>query len=260
MWKNPYLLQPALGVGALDAIMCIKECFHRQQELVLLLILRQTDSALALWFGNHAQPQIPCDAFDDFRGNRGRMFGVSGKQGVFADGVDQPRNSAGVEKDSLDGGTGENLDGGGRARNRQAAPHVLAGFARGELVEMAAKGDPLLQLTEFVGIEFLIELGLTGQHDLQQLLLRSFEVGQKPDFLEEIRRQMVRLVDHQNGRQSLLMPLQQEAIQPMDQFVFGPARYRQSEIAGNIAYEFQRRKRWIEDEREGYVAALQQPQ
>ena len=71
---------------------------------------------------------------------------------------------------------------------------------------------------------------------------------------------MVRLVHHQNRRQSPLMPLHQEVVQHVDQLVFGFARDRQPEIAQDIAHEFQRRKRRIENQSEGHIAALQQPQ
>ena len=56
------------------------------------------------------------------------------------------------------------------------------------------------------------------------------------------------------------MSLQQEAIQHVDQFVFGLARNLQPEIARDIAHEFERRKRRIENQGEGHIAALQQPQ
>jgi len=111
-----------------------------------------------------------------------------------------------------------------------------------------------------MGVEFLIEFRLSSQYDLQQLLLRGFEVGQKPDLFQYFRRQMVSLVHHQDCRQSLLMSVKQETIQHVDQFVFGLARHRQPEIERDIAHEFQRRQRGIENQSEGNIAALHQPQ
>ena len=66
---------------------------------------------------------------------------------------------------------------------------------------MAAQRDPLLQLPEFIRIEFLIEFRLAREHDLQQLLPRRFQIGQKPDFFQYFRRKVVRLVHHQGRRQ-----------------------------------------------------------
>src|ERR1035441_480574 len=111
-----------------------------------------------------------------------------------------------------------------------------------------------------MGIEFLIEFRLARQHDLQQLLLRRFQVGQKPDLFQYFRRQEVSLIHHQNRGQSLLMSLQQEAVQYVDELVFGLARDRQPEIERDIAHKFQRRKRWIENQSERHIAALQQSQ
>src|SRR5579862_2603632 len=44
----------------------------------------------------------------------------------------------------------------------------------------------------------------------------------------------------------------------MDKLVFGLVPDLQSEIARDVAHEFERRKRGIEHQREGHVAALQQ--
>src|SRR5271169_166162 len=56
------------------------------------------------------------------------------------------------------------------------------------------------------------------------------------------------------------MSLQYEAVQHMDQLVFGLVSDRQTKIACDIAHEFHRRKRRIENESEGHITALQQSQ
>ena len=78
---------------------------------------------------------------------------------------------------------------------------------------MTAQRDSLLQLPEFMGIEFQIKFRLTRQHNLQKFLLRSLQVAQKADFFQYFRRQVMSLIHHENRRQSLLVSLQQEAVQ-----------------------------------------------
>src|SRR5208282_1030811 len=106
------------------------------------------------------------------------------KQRVLANRVDQPWNSPRMAKHSLDRWPGKNLAGCRCSRNPKTAAHVLPGFVRIERVEMAAQRDPLFELPEFMGIEFLIEFRLTRQHDLQQFLLRGFQVRQKSNLFQ----------------------------------------------------------------------------
>ena len=91
---------------------------------------------------------------------------------------------------------------------RQALPRyeaptdVIAGLFRAERAEIATQRDPLLELPQLMGIEFLIEFRLARKHDLQQFLLRSLQVESKGVSLPGFRRQVMRFVHHQHRRQS----------------------------------------------------------
>src|SRR5208282_3711534 len=85
-----------------------------------------------------------------------------------ADGVDQPRNSPRMVEHGVDRRPGKNLARSQGAGNLEAAAYIRLGLVRIERGKMAAQRDPLLQLPQLMGIEFLIEFWLTRQHDLQQ--------------------------------------------------------------------------------------------
>ena len=60
----------------------------------------------------------------------------------------------------------------------------------------AADGDALAKLAEFVTLELDLELRLTREDDLQELLARGFEIQKKPDFLKGGGIQALGLVDN----------------------------------------------------------------
>ena len=92
------------------------------------------------------------------------MFGVAREQRVFADGVDQPRNSPRVEKHSLDRRPGKNLAGGRRPRNPKTAAYVLPGFVRTERCEMTAQRELLLAVKTLLEVrERMQESGTKGR-------------------------------------------------------------------------------------------------
>ncbi len=53
---------------------------------------------------------------------------------------------------------------------------------------MVADGDPLAQLAEVAFGQFVAQLVLAEQHDLQQFALVGLEVRQQADLLEAARR------------------------------------------------------------------------
>ena len=79
---------------------------------------------------------------------------------------------------------GKDLAAGIGAGNGQPAAHVILGLLQAERFQMAAQRDALFQLPQFMRIEYLIELGLAREHDLQQFLLRGLEIGQEPNFFQ----------------------------------------------------------------------------
>src|ERR1017187_5349179 len=105
---------------------------------------------------------------------------------------------------------------------------------------MGAKGNSLLQLPQADAIEFFIQFGLSDKQDLQQLLLRSFQIAQKWDFLENFRRKVMRFVDHQGCRQIPLAASDDVMRDLKQQFTFVLAGGRKSQIAGKVLQKLYR--------------------
>src|ERR1700729_2182177 len=58
-----------------------------------------------------------------------------------------------------------------------------------------AQRDALTKLPKIPAIQFLLEFGLTGQHNLEELFGGSLEVGQQPDFFKHLPGEILRLID-----------------------------------------------------------------
>ena len=85
---------------------------------------------------------------------------------------------------------------------------------------MGAQGDSLLQLPQADGIEFLIQFRLANQQNLQQLLMRGLQIAQQPDFFQNLRRKVMRFVDHQRRGQFLLVARNHIMSDLQQQFAF----------------------------------------
>src|SRR5437016_1019953 len=67
------------------------------------------------------------------------------------------------------------------AGNAQPFENKSAGLLRCERQRLGAELDALAKLPEFSLIQFLLDLRLSGKHDLQKFFGRSLEVGQQPN-------------------------------------------------------------------------------
>src|ERR1700691_5320367 len=121
---------------------------------------------------------------------------------------------------------------------------------------MGAKGDPLFQLPQIGRVEFVVQFGLAHQQNLQQLLVGRLQIGQKPDFFQNLRRKVVSLVDHQNRRQFFLAARDHIARNLQQQFALVLADRRDAQITRNVLQEFDGRKQSVEYIGIGNIAAL----
>src|SRR6266852_9308306 len=65
------------------------------------------------------------------------------------------------------------------ASDTKALHDIPADFLSGERTGLAAQHDALPKLPQLRQFEFFLELGLTREDDLQQLVRRSLEIGQQ---------------------------------------------------------------------------------
>src|SRR3984957_11085095 len=209
---------------------------------------------------HHVHPEIRGDFLDHFWGDCACLPRVALNQGVLAQRIDQARDPARVAVYFENSVVGKKYSRIRAARQLQAAVNVTLGLVDIERRQVGAESNTLLELPQIDRIQLLVEFGLPDQQYLQQLLLRRFQIGQQPDFLEHFHRKMVSFVHHQHRGQALLMPRNYERTQIQQKVTLGLARSRQSKITGNILQEIGRRQPRIEDIRIGHVAPAQQLQ
>ena len=71
---------------------------------------------------------------------------------------------------------------------------VAARFFQRKPAGSAAQRNPLPKLSQLGMSEFRLQLWLSRQYNLEQLLRRSFQIGEEADFFEELRCEVLGLV------------------------------------------------------------------
>ncbi len=144
---------------------------------------------------NFDQTEIPGDFLDDVGLDGFLVQGIRRHQGVFADAVDQPRHPAGILVDQLQRLGWENWRA-AVAGDSQAVLEVLLGLLRRQRGERALEGDALLELSVFGFRQFFVQLGLAGNHDLDQLFSSDSRFEIRPQALDRLGGEVLRLVQH----------------------------------------------------------------
>ena len=137
------------------------------------------------------------------------------QQGAATQQVDAPGHAA---CDGVDAGHGPRIEGQrpGVTRYREPVGDVVVGFSPVQRVEVVAGNDALRQLLQLGALEHGAQLGLADQHDLQQLALVGFQVGQQAQLLQHLGQQVLRLVDDEHAAFPGGVAGQQKGIQRVD--------------------------------------------
>ncbi len=83
-----------------------------------------------------------------------------------------------------------------QAGDTQPFQYVSARLLEREGARFRSERNALAELPELRLVQFLFKFGLPGKHNLQQLLGRSFQVGQQPNFFQHPRREVLGLIDN----------------------------------------------------------------
>ena len=100
-----------------------------------------------------------------------------------------------------------------QARHRQPVGDVVAGFKLRQGVQVKPRNHALRQLLQLWAGQYAAKLGLADQHDLQQLALAGFQIGQQPQLLQHVGRQVLCLVNDQYIVLARSVPSQQKTVQ-----------------------------------------------
>ena len=95
----------------------------------------------------------------------------------------------------------------------QAVGDVRQQLAPRQRVQTRAHADAFVQLSHVRFVHAALELGLSGQQDLQQLLVRSLDVGQQAEAFEGIVGQVLGLVDHEGDGAAARIALPELGVQ-----------------------------------------------
>src|ERR1017187_8104151 len=98
------------------------------------------------------------------------------------------------------------------AGSQPAMPDVLANLRGGQRRKGQSKRNALLQLAQVFAIQSLIQLALSDQQDLKTFLSGLFEISQHPDFLEDLRAELMRLIHDQGRDLSLALALYNQVL------------------------------------------------
>ena len=93
---------------------------------------------------------------------------------------------------------------------------IARGFCGRQRIEVVTRDHPLRQLFQLGSGQHAAQLGLTDQHDLQQLAVIGFQVGQQTQLFQHTGRQILRLVDDQHIVFASGVRLQQIVIECID--------------------------------------------
>src|SRR5262249_35309875 len=111
-----------------------------------------------------------------------RVLGKSREQSLVCDDVDPAGQSSGGGREIADSSVVEKI-GAVIACSAEPKRDVCAHFLRFQRRERKTVRDTLAQLANLRLAQIVVELRLSKEHDLQQLMLLGLQVGQQPDLL-----------------------------------------------------------------------------
>src|SRR5664280_3626129 len=101
--------------------------------------------------------------------------------------------------------------------------------------------DPLLQLPECGVVQFVIQLWLPNQQNLQQFLPGGFQIRQKANFFQKVGRKMVRFVYHQDRGELSRTSVDQILAEIEKNLALVPSRGRETKVTGDVLQKLNRR-------------------
>src|SRR5579862_4384420 len=146
--------------------------------------------------GLDTKAEVGGNIVDDLRAYAAHLPRIGRDQRIFTDRVDQSRQSIGMlihGSDSLRWKQNRWIR---ASRQLQPALDVTLGLIRIQRHEVGAQSDSLFQLPQADRVELLVQLRLSDQQNLQQLLLWRLQVAQQSDLFKNFCREMVRFVDY----------------------------------------------------------------
>src|SRR3989338_1028899 len=137
-----------------------------------------------------------------------------------------------------------------RRRGVQAVNDVPVRLLRVERLQPVTDLNPLPELSQGGLRELVVQFRLSDEDQLKEFVRLRLQVGQQPDHLQGIHREILGLVDDDNGVSSLPLAGEEKTVQRRDLVLKGPLPSRlNSKILVDRLDEVQGREKRIDDER-----------
>src|SRR5881398_585139 len=93
-----------------------------------------------------------------------------------------------------------------------------------------------------------VELGLSGEDDLEDLLARRLQVGEEPELLEHVRAQVLGLVDEERDVAARLRVLEQELVEALEEDELATAFRRHAELEQDVLEDLVEADRGVQEQ------------
>ncbi len=176
---------------------------------------------------------------------------VRPEQGTIANNVDDPRHSAREAIHLVKRRRGEQFVGG--ASDAEPVSHVRRRLVLGQRIQVVAAGHALCQLAQLITRQQLPQLRLPDQDDLQQFLRVGLEVREQTHLLEDLGRQVLGFIDHDNHATSSGVGAQQVLVEDIDQILAALGRgvgHSNADLLADGQQELQGGHARIQDQRD----------
>src|SRR5260370_2078038 len=134
--------------------------------------------------------------------------------------------------DRFDGFRTENQFSAG-SRNPEPFGNVIMSLLFRQWAGLTAQHDALAELSQFREFQFLFELLLSSQYDLQQLLGGCLQVGQQPNFFENRIGQVLRFVYDEHSSLTGTVTIKKPLVESHQLLTLGPGVTGNSELRQN---------------------------
>jgi hypothetical protein len=191
-------------------------------------------------------PALGDNAFDQRRCNWLLLSRNPSDEGVGAENIQHSRYAFGVLYNASESSFGkERIIVLGHLR--QAVMDICQAFLSGEREDGQAYAKALLEVLESVLLEFLMQLGLPNQHNLQGWCRRVFQGGEEPQLFESLDGHSLSLIDDECHMASLSRFLIEGLLEPVHQYKGIVRCYRESQITEDELEQIVEGQVWIED-------------
>src|SRR5262249_22452167 len=179
-------------------------------------------------------------------------------QGMLAEKVNDARDAKRVNVNCFHGlGAEDRVASARGARNAQALGDILLRLLLGKRQRAAAQHDALAELAKLRELEFFLEFGLAGKHNLEKFFGGGLEIGEQANLFHHRIGEVLRLVDDQNDGLAQTIALKEPVVELHELLALGFRFAGDVELRENEIKQLAGIHARVEKERGARVAVMQ---